>query len=223
MRCVRTGRAMFLTCCSPISSNEKSSLSRTCSCAAALMQIPPGSASASRRAAMLTPSPKMSPSSMMMSLTLTPMRNSIRRHGGIAGGHFALQLDGTAHGVNHTGEFNKEAVAGGFDDATAVLGDLGVAQLSEDRAQCRERALLIFAHQPRIASNINSEDRCQPALDPLSAHPAGPATRCSTDTMMEVGRMRAASALRIPHRRSAAHEDHHPSGGLSPMPSRALQ
>jgi hypothetical protein len=41
------------------------------------MQIPPGSARASSRAATLTPSPNMSLSSMMMSPTLMPMRNSI--------------------------------------------------------------------------------------------------------------------------------------------------
>jgi len=45
-------------------------------------QIPPGSANASRRAAMLTPSPKMSPSSTTMSPTLMPMRNSMRLSAG---------------------------------------------------------------------------------------------------------------------------------------------
>jgi len=100
-----------------------------------------------------------------------------RRHGGIAGDHFALHLDGTAHGVDHTGEFNKEPVAGRLDDATAVLGDLGIAELSADRAQRGERALLILAHQPRIAGNINSKDRCQPALDPLSAQAPSPSGR----------------------------------------------
>ncbi len=43
---------MFLTCCSPMSSNEKSSLSRTSSRTMRLTQIPPGSAKACRRAAM---------------------------------------------------------------------------------------------------------------------------------------------------------------------------
>src|SRR5262249_59633300 len=42
-------------------------------------QMPPGSARPSRRAAMLTPSPKMSLSSMMMSLRLMPIRKSMRR------------------------------------------------------------------------------------------------------------------------------------------------
>ena len=53
----RTGRAMFLTCCSPLSSKAKPSLSRTWSRTTRLTQIPPGVAKASRRAATLTPSP----------------------------------------------------------------------------------------------------------------------------------------------------------------------
>src|SRR6516165_8556001 len=82
MRWTRIGRVMFLTCCSPISSNEKASLSRTWSRTTRLTQIPPGSARASRRAAMLTPSPYISRPSLMMSPTLIPMRSSIRRSGG---------------------------------------------------------------------------------------------------------------------------------------------
>src|SRR3984893_11579479 len=44
--------------------------------------MPPGSAKASRRAATLTPSPKMSLSSIMMSPRLTPMRKSMRPSAG---------------------------------------------------------------------------------------------------------------------------------------------
>ena len=51
-----------------------------------------------------------------------------------------------------------------------MLGDLGIAKLSADRAQRGERALLVFAHQPRITGDIDREDRCQPALDPLFTH-----------------------------------------------------
>src|ERR1700704_906861 len=48
---------MFLTLCSPRSSKLKSSLSRTWSRTTRLTQIPPGSASASRRGAALQPPP----------------------------------------------------------------------------------------------------------------------------------------------------------------------
>src|SRR5437667_157116 len=48
------------------------------------MQMPPGSAKPSSRAATLTPSPKMSPFSTTISPTLMPMRNSMRRSGGTA-------------------------------------------------------------------------------------------------------------------------------------------
>src|SRR6516164_5555680 len=176
---MRTGLVMFLTCCSPRSSKAMSRRSRTCSCAAALRQIPPGSASASSRAAMLTPSPKMSPSSIMMSPTLMPMRNSMRcwRYGGVAGDHLPLHLDRTAHRVDDAGELGKEAVAGGFDDATPMLGDFGVAEFTANRTQCRERALFVLAHQPRIAGDIHRQNGRQSSLDPRFAHPGNPALR----------------------------------------------
>jgi hypothetical protein len=44
--------------------------------------MPPGSAEPASRAATLTPSPKMSPSSTMTSPILMPMRNSMRWSGG---------------------------------------------------------------------------------------------------------------------------------------------
>src|SRR5215471_13923297 len=74
----RTGRAMFLTCCSPRSSKVTGNLSRTWSRTAREMHSPPGSHKLSSRAATLTPSPKMSPASLMMSPTLIPMRK-VRR------------------------------------------------------------------------------------------------------------------------------------------------
>ena len=55
---IRTDRAIFLTLCSPLSSNGYGSLSLIWSRTTREMQIPPGSASASRRAATLTLSPK---------------------------------------------------------------------------------------------------------------------------------------------------------------------
>jgi len=81
------------------------------------MQMPPGSASASSRAA-----------------TLTPMRNLMRRSpvaSGFAVDHPTLHLGGTAHRIDDARKLHE---AGGFDDAAAVLLDLRVAR-------CRRTAL----------------------------------------------------------------------------------
>jgi hypothetical protein len=77
-----TARAMFFTVCSPRSAKASDSLSLIWSLAAREMHSPPGSHSASRRAAMFTPSPKMSSPSMMMSPRLMPIRNTIRLSSG---------------------------------------------------------------------------------------------------------------------------------------------
>jgi hypothetical protein len=84
------------------------------------MQMPPGSASASSRAA-----------------TLTPMRNLMRRSpvaSGFAVDHPTLHLGGTAHRIDDARKLHEQAAAGGFDDAAAVLLDLRVAR-------CRRTAL----------------------------------------------------------------------------------
>jgi hypothetical protein len=96
------------------------------------------------------------------------------RCGGVAGHHLPLHLDRTAHRVDDTAELGKEAVAGSLDDATAMLGDFGITELTANRPQRRERALLIFAHQPRIAGNIDRQNGRQSSLDPPFAHLARP-------------------------------------------------
>ena len=68
---------MFFRLCSPRSTKFSFTLSRTCSQASSERQMPPGSAMPSIRAAILTPSPRMSSPSMMMSPTLIPIRNCI--------------------------------------------------------------------------------------------------------------------------------------------------
>src|SRR6516165_8278680 len=74
---------MFLTLCSPKSANPIGSFSPTCSRTEALTQISPGAASASIRAATLTPSPNMSPSSTITSPTLMPIRKRMRSASGV--------------------------------------------------------------------------------------------------------------------------------------------
>jgi hypothetical protein len=89
---------------------------------------------------------------------------------GVAGDHLALQLDRTAHRVDDARELDEETVAGGLDDAPPMLGDFGIAQFAAHCPQRRERALFVLAHQPRIAGDIDRQDRRQPALDPPFAH-----------------------------------------------------
>lgn len=70
----------------------------------------------------------------MMSPWWTPMRNSMRfffKYRAIALRHAALDLDGTTRGIDDAGKLRQEPVAGGFDDAPAVLGDLLVDPGSE--------------------------------------------------------------------------------------------
>ena len=50
-----------------------------------------------------------------------------------------------AQRVDHAGELDEQPVAGGFNDAAPVLGDLGVDQLTAMRLQPREGAFLVRA------------------------------------------------------------------------------
>jgi hypothetical protein len=90
--------------------------------------------------------------------------------GGIAGDHLLLHLDRTAYHVDDAGELGKEAVAGRLDDATPMLGDLGIDEFTANRAQRRQGALFIRAHQPRIAGDIDRQNGRQSSLDPTFAH-----------------------------------------------------
>src|SRR5215468_6839467 len=146
---------MFLTCCSPISSKAKSSLSRIWSRTTRLTQIPPGSASASKRAAMFTPSPKMSYSSAITSPRLMPIRV---RHFRFAVDHSALDLHSAAHGVHNTRKLRQEAIASVLHNPATVLLDLRIDKLPEVCLEALVRALLVRPHQARIARHIGGED-----------------------------------------------------------------
>src|SRR5215468_3437669 len=114
---------MFLTCCSSMSSKARSSLPATSSCTRAETQMPPGSARPSRRAATFTPSPKMSPPSIMMSPTLIthPEFDPLfRGYLSVALSHAALDFDSATHGVHYAGELNQHPVPGGLRDPAAM-------------------------------------------------------------------------------------------------------
>ena len=68
--------------------------------------------------------------------------------------HRALQFRGAADCVDNAGEFRQHTVAGVLDDAARMLGDLRVDKLAAVRLEPLMRALLIRAHQPRVARHI---------------------------------------------------------------------
>src|ERR1700720_1803759 len=145
---------MFLSCCSPISRKTRSSLPAASSCTRAETQIPPGSARPSRRAATLTPSPKMSPSSTTMSPTLIPMRKSMR----LSGGNRVLlsaraACISAAQRVDDAGELNQDAVTGRLDDAAVMAGDFRIDHLDAKRPEAAERPFLIGFDQARITGD----------------------------------------------------------------------
>ena len=94
--------------------------------------MPPGSASVCRRAATLTPSPKMSSSfdDDVAKVDADPKLDMpAGRHVGVAAGHSALDLDRALDRVGNALELDQHAVAGGLDDPAVVLGDRRVDQL----------------------------------------------------------------------------------------------
>jgi hypothetical protein len=78
---------------------------------------------------------------------------------GLAVDHCPLQFHGTAHRVDDAREFRQHAIASILDDAAGMLADLRVEELAAMRLEALVRALLVRAHQPRIARHIGSEDR----------------------------------------------------------------
>jgi len=65
------------------------------------------------------------------------------RDSGVAQCHLALHLDRTSHRVDDARKLGEQTVAGGLDNASAVLRDLGFGELAADTLQRGERAFLI--------------------------------------------------------------------------------
>ena len=93
---------------------------------------------------------------------------AVGRHIGVPFGHPVLDFDGAAHRVDDTGKLGQQSVAGGLDDAAAVLADPGIDDLAPVRLQPGERLLLVDTHQPAVAGDIGRQNGRQPALDPLA-------------------------------------------------------
>jgi hypothetical protein len=97
------------------------------------VQILPGSAIPSNRAAILTPSP-------IRSVALLDQIVPID--------HRALHLDGAAHCIDHAAELDEAAV---LDDAPVMRVDGGIDQVAPQSAQPRQRAILVSASETQLS------------------------------------------------------------------------
>ena len=153
--------------------------------------MPPGSAMLSSRAAMLTPSPKMSWGSTITSPILTPTRNTMRLSSTSPSCKFAntrLELYRSSNGFDRARKLRQEPVAGVLHDAAAVFGDCrGV------RRPLGARPVWHGSPLRHGALTANSQLRRRPISQTTSARPglAAPAPwptiqsrcDCTTDQM----------------------------------------
>ncbi|MGY3156261.1 hypothetical protein ACVW0V_005401 [Bradyrhizobium elkanii] len=87
-----------------------------------------------------------------------------RRDVGVALRHPALNLGRAQHRIDDAMKFDQQAVAGGLDDAAAILGDGRIDQLDAMGFEARKGARLVSLHQAAIADHVGGEDRSEPAL-----------------------------------------------------------
>jgi hypothetical protein len=85
----------------------------------------------------------------------------------IAVDHRPLDFGRAADCVDDARKFHQHAVAGGFDDASVMLSDFRIDELAAMGLQALERAVLVGAHQPRIARHIGGQNRGETAFDGL--------------------------------------------------------
>src|SRR5882724_8793360 len=119
------------------------------------MQIPPGSASVSSRAAMLTQSPKMSSPETITSPILTPMRKRICSDSATP----ALR-SATPRWIRM-----QQPVARGLHNAAAAGRDGRIDDVAAQAIEARKRPGLVLAHQTAVADEVGGEHRRQPPVN----------------------------------------------------------
>ena len=152
---------MFLTFCAPIGSKPNASFFSTSFATLPETQIPPGSASCSRRAAMFTPSPWRSVPSTITSPRLTPMRTSMRWSSGRPAFRSAMpRWMSTAHSTASTtlAELGEKTVAHQLEDCAAMRRDRRLDKFSSTGLKPLESSRLVQLHQTAVAGDVGGED-----------------------------------------------------------------
>ena len=81
-----------------------------------------------------------------------------------------MHLGGAADRIDNREKLREQAVAGGFDYAAPMLGDLGIDQVAPVRLEGCQRADLVRAHHAAVSGDIRRQNRRQPPLDTLLRH-----------------------------------------------------
>ena len=90
------------------------------------------------------------------------------------GRHCALPLRRATKRVDDALEFGQQSITAGVEDAATMPGYVRVHYAAPNCPQVGERPFLIHADQPGVAGDIGCQNRREPPLDPVFAHPVGP-------------------------------------------------
>src|ERR1700746_2202012 len=126
---------MFLSLCSPRSSNVRSSLPAASSCTRADTQTPPWVGLTFKTSGDVHAFTEDVPvfDHDIAHVDADPEFDGVVRCASITVAHAALPLGRTTQCIHHTGKFDQQAITGRFDDAAPVFGDFRINHLGPDR------------------------------------------------------------------------------------------
>jgi hypothetical protein len=82
----------------------------------------------------------------------------VGRHRGVAFRRATLQINCAPYGIHHARELDQSSVAGGLDNTSAVLLDIGINEFAPVCLEGRKRAFLVRAYEARVADDVGGED-----------------------------------------------------------------
>src|SRR5271165_21112 len=168
-RYARTGRATFLSGCSPMSSKARSRRAR------GVLLYARRNADTARLGQAFEPGGNIDAVAKDVAVLDDDIADidadaeldaAVRWHRCIAfGQRCCLHLCRAAERVDDAGELDQKAIAGRLDDPALMVGNSRIDHLGAERLGPAERAFLVRSHQPRIPRHIGGEDCGETACD----------------------------------------------------------
>ena len=180
----RTGRAMFLTCCSPVNSSASSSLpcrlvigragDENPARVAQLLQAGRDVHAIAEKIAVLDDD--------IAEIDADPEHDAmVRRNLRLIRSDILLHRNGEGCSVHDRTEFGNRAITHQFDDAAVMLGQEWIDDFAPQGLDGVERAILVTLDEAGITDDVRCDDCCQPPFDldyPMAAFPAQAQTPC---------------------------------------------